>query len=44
MGRSLQDVEDQITYPLTTALLGVQGVKTIRSYPMFGFSICRKSE
>lgn len=38
MGRSPQDVEDQITYPLTTALLGVPGVKTIRSYSMFGFS------
>ncbi len=31
-GRSPQDVEDQITYPLTTALLGVPGVKTIRSF------------
>ncbi|MHC4417933.1 MAG: efflux RND transporter permease subunit, partial [Planctomycetota bacterium] len=29
---------DQITYPLTTALLGVPGVKTIRSTSMFGFS------
>lgn len=38
MGRSPQDVEDQITYPLTTALLGVPGVKTIRSNSMFGFS------
>lgn len=38
MGRSPQDVEDQISYPLTTALLGVPGVKTIRSYSMFGFS------
>jgi len=38
MGRSPQDVEDQITYPLTTALLGVPGVKTIRSSSMFGFS------
>ncbi len=37
-GRSPQDVEDQITYPLTSALLGVPGVKTIRSYSMFGFS------
>ncbi|UCE02353.1 MAG: efflux RND transporter permease subunit [Candidatus Latescibacterota bacterium] len=37
-GRSPQDVEDQITYPLTTALLGVPGVKTIRSYSYFGFS------
>ena len=31
-GRSPQDVEDQITYPLTSTLLGVPGVKTIRSY------------
>jgi copper/silver efflux system protein len=38
MGRSPQDVEDQIGYPLTVALLGVPGVKTIRSYSMFGFS------
>ena len=38
MGRSPQDVEDQITYPLTVALLGVPGVKTIRSYSLFGFS------
>ncbi|GIV39216.1 MAG: hypothetical protein KatS3mg033_1016 [Thermonema sp.] len=37
-GRSPQDVEDQITYPLTTYLLGVPGVKTIRSTSMFGFS------
>ncbi len=38
MGRSPQDVEDQITYPLTSALLGVPGVKSIRSNSMFGFS------
>jgi Cu(I)/Ag(I) efflux system membrane protein CusA/SilA len=37
-GRSPQDIEDQITYPLTTALLGLPEVKTIRSYSMFGFS------
>ncbi|NER14807.1 cation transporter [Leptobacterium flavescens] len=37
-GRSPQDIEDQITYPLTTSLLGVPGVKTIRSSSMFGFS------
>jgi Cu(I)/Ag(I) efflux system membrane protein CusA/SilA len=37
-GRSPQDVEDQISYPLTTALLGLPSVKTIRSYSMFGFS------
>jgi copper/silver efflux system protein len=38
MGRSPQDVEDQITYPLTTYLLGIPGVKSIRSTSMFGFS------
>ncbi|KAF0094914.1 MAG: Cu(I)/Ag(I) efflux system membrane protein CusA [Puniceicoccaceae bacterium 5H] len=38
MGRSPQDIEDQITYPLTTALLGLPEVKTVRSYSMFGFS------
>lgn len=37
-GRSPQDIEDQITYPLTTSLLGIPGVKTIRSNSMFGFS------
>ncbi len=35
-GRSPQDIEDQITYPLTTALLGVPDVKTVRSFSMFG--------
>ncbi len=38
MGRSPRDVEDQITYPLTVSLLGIPGVKTIRSFSMFGFS------
>lgn len=37
-GRSPQDIEDQISYPLTTSLLGIPGVKTIRSSSMFGFS------
>ena len=37
-GRSPRDVEDQITYPLTTALLGMPGVRTVRSFSMFGFS------
>jgi Cu(I)/Ag(I) efflux system membrane protein CusA/SilA len=37
-GRSPQDIEDQITYPLTTSLLGIPGVKTIRSSSMLGFS------
>ncbi|RJQ49975.1 MAG: efflux RND transporter permease subunit [Desulfobacteraceae bacterium] len=38
IGRSPQDVEDQITYPLTVSLLGIPDVKTIRSTSMFGFS------
>lgn len=38
MGRSPQDIEDQISYPLTVALLGVPGVKTIRSSSIFGLS------
>jgi len=38
MGRSPQDVEDQVTYPLTVALLGIPGVETVRSYSFFGFS------
>ena len=37
-GRSPQDIEDQITYPLTSSLLGIPGVKTVRSSSMFGFS------
>jgi Cu(I)/Ag(I) efflux system membrane protein CusA/SilA len=37
-GRSPQDVEDQVTYPLTVSLLGISGVKAIRSLSMFGFS------
>ncbi|WP_405326467.1 efflux RND transporter permease subunit [Leeuwenhoekiella sp. LLG6367-2.1] len=37
-GRSPQDIEDQISYPLTSAMLGIPGVKTIRSSSMFGFS------
>ncbi|MFO8054131.1 MAG: efflux RND transporter permease subunit, partial [Bacteroidales bacterium] len=37
-GRSPRDIEDQISYPLTTALLGVPGVKTIRSNSIFGLS------
>ncbi len=37
-GRSPQDVEHQVTYPLTAALLGLPGVRSIRSSSMFGFS------
>jgi Cu(I)/Ag(I) efflux system membrane protein CusA/SilA len=38
-GRSPQDIDDQITYPLTVALLGIPGVKDIRSFSDFGFSM-----
>jgi Cu(I)/Ag(I) efflux system membrane protein CusA/SilA len=38
-GRSPQDVEDQITYPLTTSLQGTPGFKSIRAFSMFGFSV-----
>jgi len=38
-GRSPQDVEDQVTYPLTVALLGIPGVDSIRSSSMLGFSM-----
>ncbi len=37
-GRSPKDIEDQISYPLTTYLLGIPGVKSIRSSSIFGFS------
>ncbi len=37
-GRAPQIIEDQITYPLTTQLLGIPGIRTIRSNSMFGFS------
>lgn len=37
-GRSPQDIDDQITYPLTSSLLGIPGVKTIRSSSIFGVS------
>uniref|UniRef100_UPI004054D6BC efflux RND transporter permease subunit n=1 Tax=Yeosuana sp. TaxID=2529388 RepID=UPI004054D6BC len=37
-GQTPQDIEDQITYPLTTALLGIPNVKTIRSNSIFGLS------
>lgn len=38
MGRSPKDIQEQITYPLTTSLLGIPGVRTIRSTSMFGMS------
>ena len=38
-GRSPKDVEDQITYPLSTNLMGLPGVKTVRSTSGFGWSM-----
>jgi Cu(I)/Ag(I) efflux system membrane protein CusA/SilA len=38
-GRSPRDMEDQVTYPLTTKLMGVPRMKTIRGTSAFGFSI-----
>lgn len=38
MGHSPKDIQEQVTYPLTTALMGIPGVKTIRSTSMFGMS------
>jgi Cu(I)/Ag(I) efflux system membrane protein CusA/SilA len=38
-GRDAQTIEDQITYPLTTNLYGIPGVKTIRASSAFGFSM-----
>jgi len=38
-GRSPQEVEDQITYPLTVNLQGLAGVKAVRSASAFGFSM-----
>jgi Cu(I)/Ag(I) efflux system membrane protein CusA/SilA len=38
-GRDSQTIEDQVTYPLTTKLYGIPGVKTIRASSAFGFSM-----
>ena len=38
MGRSPRDIQDQVTYPLTSVLLGIPGVKSVRSTSMFGMS------
>lgn len=35
-GKAPQIIEDQVTYPLTTAMLSVPGAKTVRGYSMFG--------
>ena len=37
-GRSPQEVEDQVTYPLSSGLQGIAGAKTVRASSMFGFS------
>src|SRR6267154_320066 len=39
MGRSPQDIEDQITYPLSVQLQNLAGVKAIRSSSEFNFSM-----
>ncbi len=38
-GRSPQEVEDQVTYPLSVNLQGLAGVKSVRANSMFGFSL-----
>jgi copper/silver efflux system protein len=38
-GRSPQEVEDQVTYPLSVNLQGLAGVKAVRAASMFGFSL-----
>src|SRR5215212_6690569 len=38
-GRSPQEIEDQVTYPLSVNLQGLAGVKTVRANSMFGFSL-----
>src|SRR5437667_6389315 len=39
MGRSPQEVEDQVTYPLTVSLQGLPGARVVRSSSAFGFSM-----
>jgi Cu(I)/Ag(I) efflux system membrane protein CusA/SilA len=39
MGRSPQEVEDQVTYPLSTGMQGLAGIKEVRASSMFGFSL-----
>jgi copper/silver efflux system protein len=39
LGRSPQEVEDQITYPLTVSLQGLPNVRVVRSSSAFGFSM-----
>ena len=37
-GQAPQVVEDQVTYPLTTAMLSVPGARTVRGFSFFGDS------
>jgi Cu(I)/Ag(I) efflux system membrane protein CusA/SilA len=39
IGRSPQEVEDQVTYPLSTSLQGLPGVRAVRGQSAFGFSM-----
>jgi Cu(I)/Ag(I) efflux system membrane protein CusA/SilA len=39
MGRSPQEIEDQVTYPLSSKLQGLAGVKVVRSSSEFNFSM-----
>src|SRR5947208_2173352 len=39
MGRSPQEIEDQVTYPLSVNLQGLAGVKVVRSSSEFNFSM-----
>jgi Cu(I)/Ag(I) efflux system membrane protein CusA/SilA len=39
IGRSPQEVEDQVTYPLSTTLQGMPGVRAVRGQSAFGFSM-----
>jgi Cu(I)/Ag(I) efflux system membrane protein CusA/SilA len=38
-GQSPRIVEDQVTYPLTTAMVSVPGSKVVRGYSFFGYSL-----
>jgi len=38
-GRSPQEIEDQVTYPLSVNLQGLAGVRSVRASSMFGFSL-----
>ena len=39
MGRSPQEIEDQVTYPLSLKLQGLAGVKAVRSTSEFNYSM-----